>query len=227
MKFLIVGLGNFGASLAKALTERGHEVFAIDNNQSKVELYKEDITHTICLDATDIVSLKTLPYQQFDVVIIAIGEDFGASLLATALFKQLGVKRIISRAISDVHRQILEAIQIDEIITPEKEAAERLALSLDMEGIHDALQLSQEYTIVEVKAPEKCIGKTIQEIGFRRRYNINVITIRRWSEEKGILNIPKKKPIILGVVGPNTVIEQGDELILFGRHKDIEAFMHQ
>ncbi|BFM03845.1 hypothetical protein Psyaliredsea_24920 [Psychrobacter alimentarius] len=120
MKYIIVGLGNFGSSLGIALTRQGHEVIAIDSSMQKVEAYKEVISHTICMDATDEYTVKGLPISDTDIVIVAIGEDQGENVMVTALFKTLKAKRLISRSINPLHEKVLQAIGVDDLIHPEK-----------------------------------------------------------------------------------------------------------
>ena len=130
MKYIIVGLGNFGASLAQKLTALGNEVIGIDKKMSKVDAFKEKMSHTICMDATDEFTVSGLPLKETDMVIVAIGEDQGANIMTTALFKNLQVKRLISRAINPLHEKVLQAIGVDEIVHPEEETAERWAKKL-------------------------------------------------------------------------------------------------
>ena len=120
MKYIIVGLGNFGASLAEKLTINGNEVIGIDTSMSKVEALKEKISHAICMDATDMYTVSGLPLKETDIVIVAIGEDQGANIVVTALFKNLQVKRLISRAINPLHETILQALGVDEIVHHEE-----------------------------------------------------------------------------------------------------------
>src|SRR5690606_26257520 len=122
MKYIVFGLGNFGKALSIRLTELGHEVIGIDNSMAKVEKLKEKITHTICMDSTDKDAVSALPLKDCDGVIVAIGEDEAASLLTTALLKQLNVKRIIGRIVSELQQTVLEAMNIDEYISPETES---------------------------------------------------------------------------------------------------------
>ncbi len=225
MKFLIIGLGNFGSALAINLTKLGHEVFGVDSDISKVEQYKGQISHTMQIEVNDLVSAQNLPYKEVDVVVIAIGEDFGASVLTTALFKRLGVKKIIARGISDLHVNILEALQVDEIIMPEEDAANRLAFSLGVKGVLGAFEISGEYAIVDVKVPEVFVGRTVQETGIRNKYHLNIITIKRWTNEKNFLGIVRKKGALIGVVKPDTVLQENDELIVFGKKSDIKRFL--
>lgn len=126
MKYIIVGLGNFGSSLGIALTSQGHEVIGIDSSMQRVETYKEVISHTICMDATDEHTVHGLPISDTDIVVVAIGEDQGGNVMASALFKTLKAKRIISRSINPLHEKVLQAIGVSDIVNPEKEAAETL-----------------------------------------------------------------------------------------------------
>src|SRR5699024_380870 len=130
MKFIIVGLGNFGASLAEKLTQQGNEVIGIDVKMEKVNAFKEKISYTICMDATNKETVSDLPIQNTDIVMICIGEDQGVNVMATALFKNLNVKRLISRSNNTLHEDILKAIGVDEIVRPEEETAERWAKKL-------------------------------------------------------------------------------------------------
>jgi trk system potassium uptake protein TrkA len=120
MKYIIIGLGNFGASLAQKLTEQGNEVIGIDTRMSKVDAYKEKISHTICMDSTDEYTVSGLPLKDTDIVLVAIGEDQGANIITTAIFKNFEVKRLISRAINPLHEKVLQAIGVDEIDTLKK-----------------------------------------------------------------------------------------------------------
>ncbi len=134
MKYIILGLGHFGTSLAEKLTQMGHEVIGVDKDMKKVEEYKERITHTICMDCTDGTAVNNLPLNDVDVVIVAIGENEGPNLMATALMKEHNVKRIISRAVRPLHETVLHAMGITEIVHPEEEAAERWANKLATEN---------------------------------------------------------------------------------------------
>ena len=167
MKFLIVGLGNFGASLAEKLTNQGNEVIGIDSSMAKVDDLKEKISHTICMNATDDFTVAGLPLKDTDVVIVAIGEDQGANIMATALFKNLQVKRLISRAINPLHEMVLKALGVDEIVHPEEETAERWSKKLCLKGVVDSFELSEDYSLVEANVPSNCAGKRIGEINFR------------------------------------------------------------
>lgn len=137
MKYIVVGLGNFGGPLAERLTAKGNEVIGLDTSLDRVNLLKEKVSHTICLNATNEATIAELPLQNTDVVVICIGKDQGANVMATALFKNLGVKRLVSRGTNSTHESILRAIGVDEIIKPEEEAAERWAAIFQKGAQHD------------------------------------------------------------------------------------------
>ena len=184
MKFIIIGLGSYGGSLAESLTQQGHEVIGIDMKMAKVEYYKDKISHTICMDSTDQFTMGGLPLRDTDIVVVAIGEDPGASIMATAVLKNLNVKRIIGRAISPLQENVLEAMGITEIVRPEQESATRWAKKLTSKGLEDSFELNPHYTIAEIRLPGQFEGKTVAEIGFRREYNLVVLTTIRQKEVK-------------------------------------------
>lgn len=225
MKVIIVGLGYFGSSLAIRLTQLGHEVIGVDSSMDKVNQFKDVITHTIAMDASNMQALHTLPLKDTDVVLIGIGEDFGASVMAVANFKQLKVKRLIGRAISPLHQTVLEAIGVDKIIRPEQESAERLAKSLDIKGVIDSFELTEDYTIIEAHVPEKYVGKTLGNSNFRQKFQVNVLTIIRMKDDVNMFGKTQARPAAIGVVSPEMVFEKEDILVLFGKMDDIERLL--
>lgn len=227
MKFIIVGLGNFGGSLAQKLTAQGNEVIGIDTNMEKVDLYKERISHTIQMDATEEFTVSGLPLEETDVVIVAIGEDQGANIMTTALFKNIQVKRLISRAINPLHEKVLEAIGVDEIVHPEEETAERWAKKLCLHNVVDSFELSEDFSIIEVNVPKEYIGKTIREVGFRRRFNLLVLTIIKKSEVKSLLGKTRTEMNIQGIATPDQQLVETDILVLYGSNSDLQKFLRQ
>jgi trk system potassium uptake protein len=221
MKYIVIGLGNFGSTLSMALTAMGHEVIGVDKDMQKVNHFKDKITHTVCLDSGDLHAMSSLPIKDTDSVIIAIGEDFGASVLSTALLKQLGAKHLLSRSISELHQTVIEAIGVDQVVRPEQESAERLALGLSKKGVVDSFKISSDFSIVEVTLPDFYFGKTIEEAQFRRRFNVNAVTIVRKREYTNLLGNKHKKLEAIGVLDPKIKMEPGDILVLFGKVEDI------
>lgn len=225
MKYIVVGLGNFGASLSQKLTAQGNEVIAIDNRMEKVDLFKEKISHTICMDATDEFSVSGLPLEETDVVIVAIGENQGANIMATAILKNLQVKRLISRALNPIHETVLKAIGVDEIVHPEEETAERWAKKLCLINVVDSYELNGDYSIIEASVPKDFIGKTVLQVGFRSEFNILVLTIIKEVEVKSILGQTKTKKQIQGIASADSILEPTDILVLYGSNKDLQIFL--
>lgn len=225
MKYIVIGLGNFGLSLAEKLTKLGNEVIGVDNSMTKVESVKEKISHAICLDATDEFTMGGLPWKDTDIVIIAIGEDTGANIMATAMVKKLHPKRIISRAITPIHETILEAMEVETIIHPEDESAERWAKKLSLKGMVDSFELSINYSIVEIAIPDKLVGKTIEEVEFRHNYNLVCVSIIKKIADKNLFGKTKRINKIQGVVNVDTVLESADILVIYGENEDIKKFI--
>jgi trk system potassium uptake protein TrkA len=227
MKFIIFGLGNFGASLGQKLTEQGNEVIGVDNDMNKVDAYKEKISHTVCLDSTDEIIVSGLPLKDTDVVIVAIGEDQGANIMTTAVLKNLEVKKLISRAITPLHDTVLQAIGVDEIVHPEEETAERWAKRLCLRGVVDSFELSGDYSIVEVNVPQKYVGKSLQELNFRRKHNLLVLTTIKKEESKNLLGLKQDENKVQGVASPKTVLEENDIMVIYGANKDIKELLNE
>jgi trk system potassium uptake protein TrkA len=223
-RFAVIGMGTFGRLLVESLVRRGAEVLAIDSRAEELEDVKELATDSIRLDATDSRALRDQGLEEYDAVVVALGEHFESALLTVAGLQQLGIKRILVRASTPVHERILVALGVEEVILPEGEAADRLALSLMFEGVREAFALAGEYAIVERAAPDGFIGKTLGELELRKRFNVSVVTIRRVAVKHGLLGLGKKETeVVLGVPAPATQIERGDVLVLFGRKPDLEA----
>lgn len=227
MKFLIIGLGNFGSSLAIKLTALGHEVIGVDKSIERVEDLKNNITQAICLDCKQSTAFNHLPLKNTDVAIVCIGEDEGANILTTALLKNASVKKIISRSVSAIHEKILEAIGIDEIVRPEEETAERWSKRLTFTNIVDAFELTDEYSIIEAKVPKSMIGKSIAEIGFNHNYQVIVLTIMKPLVSKTIFGIPRKtnRLFIKGIAEASTILHENDIMVLYGHNDKIKYLM--
>jgi len=227
MKYIVLGLGHFGRSLAIHLTELGHEVIAADKNMSIVEQTKDRITHTVCMDSTDKDAVSSLPLRESHAVIVAIGEEEGASLLTVALLKQLKVKRIIGRVVSDLQKTVLEAMNIDEYIMPEEEAAERLAMRLDNIDIVDSFKVSDKYSIIETKVPSKYVGMTLQEANLTNKYKVIVLTTVHVENETTKEGKTKLNKEASGIAKSDTVLMENDLLVLFGELSNIKELIQK
>lgn len=223
MKYIIFGLGNFGSSLATQLTTLGHEVIGVDKSMNKVEKLRERITHTVCMDCTDRDAVRALPLKDSHAVIVAIGEDEASSLLSTALLKQLKVKRIIGRIMSDLQQTVLEAMDIDEYIMPEVESAERLAMRLNNSEIVEFFKISEKHSIVETVVPERYVGKTLGEANITNEYKVLVLTTLKpavKNEEQ-----VDKKATTAEIAQSTTLLQKDDILVLFGELNDINRLI--
>lgn len=225
MKCIVFGLGNFGAALCIKLTELGNEVIGVDKRFDKVEQLKDKITHTVCLDSTDIQAVNSLPIKEADLVIVGIGEDEGASLLTTALMKQLKARRIVSRAVSPLQEIILETMGISEIIHPEAEMAERLAKKLQFTGVYDSYQLTKNYNLVEIKVPDEFVGKKVSEIPFAEEYKVALLATVQKRETDNSMGKRKTILEINQIATPDTRLEADDLIVLFGHVKDIQKLL--
>jgi len=210
-KFAVIGLGNFGAALVRALAEEGHEVIAIDKEKERVQAIGKYTVQAILADATQKRVLEELGLDKMDAVIVSLGRDLGASVLVTLYLKDLKCKRIIVKIANEDHRRILERVGATDIIFPERDTALRLAQALTTPNIMDYLPLTPEYSIIELAPPKNFIGKTLGELELRSRYGINVLAVRQLVPEKLIIN-----------PGANFVIKDSDILYVLGKQEDIE-----
>ncbi len=222
MKYIIIGLGHFGSSLGSRLTTMGHEVIGVDPDMSKVEVNKGEMTHTVCINPSDPVAMASLPVKDADAAIICIGMNEGANILATAVMKQLNVRHLICRAISPLHRTVLEAMQVDDIVYLEEETAHRWAKKLNIRGILEAYEITGEFNIIEAVVPKRFIGKNLVDLDLRNKHNILVLTTIKMVENKNLIGVSKKFKQVQQMASANTVFEEGDIIVLYGRIKDIE-----
>jgi len=219
-KFAVIGLGQFGTAIAKTLSSRNAEVIAIDKNIDKVENIKDSVAYTVSIDATNKEALMGQNIQDMDCVIIAIGENFHSAILCANILVELGVKRIIGRAMGENERLILEKLGINEIISPEDELGFRITESILNPNIIFSISLPDNYLIVELKAPKKICEEKLGDIKLREDFGLNLITILRASnKETGVDHH------ISGVPSSDTIINSNDILVLFGKSKDLTKFI--
>lgn len=227
MKIIIFGLGNFGMSLAVNLTETGNEVIGIDNNMNKVNIVKNQISHAICMDATNEMAYQALPIKDADLAVIAIGENEGAAIIATAVVKKLTKAKIIGRSLSPIHDTVLNAMGIETIIHPEQDFADRLAKKINLKGIVDNFSIDKNYSLSEIKALPEFEGKTLKELTFRQKFNLSVITIIRKQARKTILGTVNEVDHAIGFVNRDTIIHGDDILVVFGLNRDVGKFCNR
>lgn len=227
MKYIIIGLGNFGASIAEKLTNLGHEVIGVDKEMHKVEALKDKISYAICLNSTDAQAVTSLPLKNTDVVMVCIGEDVAANIMTTALMKKINVPRLISRSITALHETILDAMGIQEILRPEEESAERWVKKLTNSHLIDSFELSKGHSIIEAVVPNKFVGKTLEEIALTKNYNVLVLTTIKQTTEKNIIGISRKVSTVKGVLNAKTILEKDDIMVLYGKNEDIQKVLEE
>lgn len=204
----VIGLGRFGGTVCEELQKLGVEVLAVDANEQKVNEYVSIATHAVTAQGTDEKALEALGIRNFDCVIVAIGDDLQASILTTLLLKEQGVKEVWVKAKNDYHDRVLRKIGADRIIHPERDMGEKIAQYILSDNIMDFIELSPEYSIVEVAAMKRVVGKTLATLDFRAKYGCNIIAIKRNDKM---------------IVSPTAdeVIKEDDLLVVIGANKDI------
>jgi len=229
-QFGVFGLGIFGKSVARNLMKEGMEVIAIDRIEKNIEEIKNEVTQAAILDSTKEEALKALDIGNLDCAIVAIGDDMESSILTALLLKKLGVPKIIARATSEAHKQILTLIGVDEVVNPEEEIGLRLAKRLSSTHILHHLDISEEHTIAEILVSDAFIGKTIREMNLRARFGVNIVGIKKkipYVSESGENMFIEK---YIDFPSPDDVFEEGDVLVLVGDERaiaEVEKFIER
>ena len=206
---LVIGLGRFGSSIARTLTEMGPEVMGVDNCEEHVNDLAGILTHVVQMDATDERAIAQLGVRNFDVVVVGVANDLRASILATVLCKEYGAKKVICKASDELHAKLLLKTGADKAIRPEWDSGVRLAHSLVSENVLDFLELSKEYGISEITLPASWANKTLRDINVRANYGVSIIALRRNGKIHMVLNA-------------EMVFVNGDVLVLIGANRDLK-----
>lgn len=204
----VIGLGRFGATVAKTLSAQGHEVLGVDINEETVQRISPYVTHAVVADTSDEDALRALSLNQFDDVVIGIGDNVQGNLMTAMLVKEIGAKYIVAKAQSTLQGRLLEKIGVDLVIYPESDMALRVAQMLVREHVIDYLQLSKDIGLVEMETPAFLQGKTLIEANIRAKYNVNVVAIKRDND-------------VLAPPDPNDPLRGTDTLMIIGRDPDI------
>ncbi len=222
MQFCVIGLGRFGSAVARTLADLGHEVLAVDRDEDPVAEVEPFVTQGLVLDATQEKALKNLGLRDFEWVIVAIG-DLESSILITVLLKEMGVPRVLAKALSDIHAKILRKVGADRVVFPERDMGQRVARSLASPMVFDYLELTPGYSIVEIAAPKEFAGKTLKDLRIRNRFGVTVIAIRRKEPElKGEDGALDFRETTIVSPTPEEEIHEGDILVVLGSNEDIE-----
>lgn len=209
-KYAVIGLGNFGFHIAKALYNDGHEVIAIDTNKAHVQAIDPYSSEAIVMDATDKEALRALGLDQMDGVIVSTGTKISTSVLICLYLQEIGAKAILAKALDEDHEKILKRVGATEIIHPERDMALRVARSLSTPNALDFIPLAKDFELVQVAPPREFLDKNLIQLDLRARYNVQIIAIKELSPENMVLAPPA-----------NFVIKNSDLLILLGKSEDI------
>ena len=218
-RFAVIGLGRFGMRLARALAEAGAEVIAVDQDEQFIEEIRDQVTLAVALDATDEKALAAQGIDKVDVAVVGVGGGFESCALTTSVLKQLGVPRVISRATTRARGEILRRIGADDVINPEAEAAVRWASRLTMPQVMEKIDLGGTHSLVQIRAPDAWVGKTLELLNVRKKFKVNVVAIRRprGGEKKA------GETYLIDTPLPDSTIEAGDLLLVVGTNEAIEA----
>ncbi|MCT4599138.1 MAG: TrkA family potassium uptake protein [Vallitalea sp.] len=207
--FVVFGLGKFGRSVAESLSLNGCDVLAIDKNEEIIQDIASTVTHAVQADVTDQDALTALGVRNFDAAIVAISNDMQSSIMATILVKELGVPYVLAKAQNEIHKKVLEKVGADKVVFPEREIGVRIANNLISENFVDYIELSEDYSIVEISILDEWVGNNLRDLNMRAKYGINVMAIR-----KGVN--------ITITPGPDVILEEGDILVVIGSNKDLK-----
>ena len=208
---LLIGMGQFGQLLGDKLLRLGNEVMIVDRDENIINPLASKYTNAVITNCINPDNVKSLDVPSFDACVVTIADDFQSSLEITSILKDLGAKYVVSKANTDIQRKFLFRVGADEVIYPNRDLAEKLAVRLNAQNVYDYIELDETFSIFEIAVPDKWIGKTIREANPRAVYDLNILTI-------------KKDNKIMPTPTPDTVFEQDDKMVVFGNTEKILAF---
>jgi len=208
--FAIIGLSSFGHYLAKYLSEKGHQVMAIDKDEDKIERVKSFVDRAVIADANEKETLAGLGLAELDVVIVSLGDYVDASILVTLYLRELRVKKIVTKAITEDHGKILDIIGATQVVFPERDEAYRLAQTIETDYVLDSISISEGISIIEIAPPNDVVGKTLGQVDLRNRYGVLVLIVKELVPEK-IVMIPTA----------DHMIKDSDILVILGKDEDL------
>ena len=229
MKFIIIGLGQFGRALALNLAKHDFEVTVIDEKEALVSELKDRVSCAYVGDASDSRLLRKLDLGEDTCVIIAVGENFERNLLISAQLIELGVKKIYARSVNELQGRVLEKIGVSNLFRVEDVAAKQLALRFINEGLMRMRKIDASHSLADVRLPASWVGKTLMEVGLREKYRLNMLTLRRGaametSADDDVL-VQLEQPVIDDTPRPDMQFQEGDVLVLYGKDTDLERFV--
>ena len=211
---LLIGMGKFGQTLGEKLLNMGDEVMIVDKNEDKINQLAQKYTDALIANCMNADNLRALNIPSFDACIVAIGDDFQSSLEITSLLKDLGAKWVVSKATTEIQRKFLLRNGADEVVYPDRDIAEKLAVKLNSAKVFDYIELNSEYSIFEIAVPDKWSGKRLADVNPRNKYGLNLLTV-------------KKETTVVANLDANYVFETGDHMLVFGNTEKILAFSNK
>lgn len=223
MKYTIIGLGNFGCALAKELTEHGHEVIAIDNDQCKVDGIKDSVAAAYRINATEIEAMESIPFRDSDIVIVSIGESFDDSVKAVSILKILKVKKIYARALDRIHEGVLKALDVDMILQPEMEAADNLVQLLDAGNNIEALKIDRQHYVEKFAVPDRYVGSDLSQMKLFEAYKLRIICACKGTKKNPLAGT---STIEYNAIDPASdyMLGKNDLLVCYGDYKAFKEF---
>jgi len=210
-RYAVLGLGNFGFHVAKALYEEGHEVVAIDTNRGRVQAIDAHSSEAVVMDATDKDGLRALGLEHMDGVIVSTGTKISTSILICLYLQEFGVKAILAKALDEDHEKILKKVGATQVIHPERDMAQRVARAISTPNVLDFIPLAKDFDLAQVAPPGEFLGHTLAELKLRSRYNVQIIAIKELAPENMVLAPPA-----------DFVVKDSDLLLMLGRSQDID-----
>ncbi len=210
-QFAVIGLGRFGMSVARTLSELGQEVFAIDVDEDKVQRIAPVVTHAVVADVTDIEAMRSIGIRNVDVAVITVGSEVKASMVGTMVLRELGVRTIVAKANDDLHGKVLEKLGADRVVYPERDGGSRLARVLTSTNLIEQIDLDPDYSIVEMTVPPSLAGRSLAELSVRARFGVYVMAI-------------KSSDVMTVAPGADDVIHEDDVLVVIGRNDRLQRF---
>ncbi len=211
-RFAIIGVGSFGYFLCRAVAASGHEILALDCDETAVEKVRDIVSTAVIADATDRAALRELELETFDTVMVNLGERIEASVLATLYLKELGAKNIVVKAVSEDHGTVLERVGADEVVYPDRDMAVRVAYRMCDQDVLEFIPLGADYSLLEWAPRRDMVGRTLADLHLRRDYNVSVILVQQLVPEKVVV-----------APGGDFLVKDSDILVLLGRNEDLEV----
>ncbi len=211
---LLIGMGKFGQTLGENLLSMGVEVMIVDKNEDKIEQLSAKYTDALIANCMNEDNLSALNIPSFDACVVAIGDDFQSSLEVTSLLKELGAKWVVSKATTEIQKKFLLRNGADEVVYPDKDIAEKLAVKLNSAKVFDYIELNSECSIFEIAVPQHWAGKKLIDLNPRKKYGLNLLTVKKGND-------------VMDAIDANYIFEEGDHMLVFGKTERILAFANK